>query len=195
MTEAAFIANGSQWPSSDNQILCKGSFSGNANLSRYNLAAVESVTVNVGEFLFNNGASLNFVEALTCGTDYIFRAFAHTTNTLQRSDFTHHLKCSTLVCGHGETCTLTQGCWKTHGPEGCIKGNNTNGWPAISLLLGDVTYTDSDIELCIILNTPAQGNGLVALAHQLITAKLNIEKGAYTVSAADIASADDLLGV
>jgi hypothetical protein len=34
-----------------------------------------------------------------------------------------------------------------------------------------VTY--SDLQLCEILNTPANGNGLIALAQELIAAKLN----------------------
>ena len=42
MTLAAYVANGNSW--SDTVNLCKGSFSGNANLSRYNLAPGESVT-------------------------------------------------------------------------------------------------------------------------------------------------------
>jgi hypothetical protein len=172
---------------------CKASFSGNANLSRYNLGANECVVVNLGEFLFDEGASTSCPGALVCGTDYVFRAFAHANSTLNRSDFTTNLTCSTLPCGCPENCTLTQGYWKTHGPEGCATGNNTNEWPVTSLTLGTVSYTD--LQLCSILNTPAAGNGLVALAHQLIAAKLNIAKGADGTAAAQcIADADALIG-
>src|SRR6187401_544723 len=70
MTASAYAANGNTWYASDDLRLCKASFSGNANLSRYNLAAGQTVSVNVGEFLFDNGASTNCGDGLTCGTDY-----------------------------------------------------------------------------------------------------------------------------
>jgi hypothetical protein len=175
---------------------CKGSFSGNANLSRYNLLPGDSVSVNIGEFLFDQGASTNCPGGLVCGTQYVFRAFGHATSTLNRSNFTDNLLCSTLPCGGGDTedCTLTQGFWKTHGPAGCVTGNNTNEWPVNSLTLGNVNYTDS--QLCSIMNTPAAGNGLIALAHQLIATKLNIANGASHPAAIDtaIADADALIG-
>jgi hypothetical protein len=173
---------------------CGGSFSGNASGSRYNLAAGECVSVNIGELLFDNGASTSCPDALVCGTEYVFRAFGHATSTLMRSDFTGTLSCFTLPCGSpGDGCTLTQGYWKTHGPEGCATGNNINVWPVTSLSLGTVEYTD--VQLCSILNTPAGGNGLIALAHQLIAAKLNIENGADGTDAAGcIAAADALIG-
>ena len=190
MTLADFEANGG-WRDSDEAGLCKASFSGNANLSRYNLAAGESVTVTVGEFLFDNGASTNCADKLTCGTQYVFRAFAHANSSLMRSDFTTNTTCSTLACEQDAGCTYTQGYWKTHGP--IPTGNNANEWPVASLVLGTVAYTD--LELLAILNRPAQGNGLVSLAHQLIAAKLNAAKGTdATAIAASIAAADALIG-
>jgi hypothetical protein len=184
------------WPLSDSTSLCKASFSGNANLSRYNLAAFECVSVNVGDFLFDEGASTNCPDALVCGTDYVFRSFAHATNTLNRSDFTANRTCSTLACGHEEGCTLTQGYWKTHTPLVCDLDPTSPlciAWPVASLDLGTVTYDVA--QLVSILNTPAAGNGLIALAHQLIAAKLNIANGADgSAVAADIAAADALIG-
>jgi hypothetical protein len=191
MMAADYAANGNAWYASDNPLLCKASFSGNANLSRYNLLAGQSVTVNVGEFLFDNGASSNCVGALVCGTAYVFRAFAHATNTLQRSDFTANLTCSTLDCTTVEGCTFTQGYWKTHGP--IPTGDNANEWDVTELTLGTVLYTD--LQLQAIFDTPAGGNGLIALAHQLIAAKLNIANGSdATAVTADIAAADALIG-
>ena len=79
----------------------------------------------------------------------------------------------------------TQGFWKTH-PE---------LWPAgcTPMLLGSVAY--SAAQLLSIYNTPAAGNGLIALAHQLITVKLNACNGSNTAPiAADIAAADALIG-
>jgi len=62
-----------------------------------------------------------------------------------------------------------------------------------SLSLGTVTYTQS--QLLQILNQPAQGNGLVILAHQLIAAKLNIAHGADPADVAQaIADADAMIG-
>jgi hypothetical protein len=195
MTAADYAANGNQWYLSDDLRLCKASFSGNANLSRYNLGPNESVAVSIGEFLFDNGASTNCDGALVCGTEYVFRAFAHANSSLMRSDFTSNLNCSTSSCGHGETCTLTQGYWKTHGP--IPTGNNSYDWPQSvkdnGLTLGTVTYTAE--QLLAILNTSASGNGLIALAHQLIAAKLNVANGADPTDAdAAIAAADALIG-
>jgi hypothetical protein len=186
-------ANGGVWPDG----VCGGSFSGNANLSRYNLAAGESVSVNVGEFLFDNGASTTCPGPLECDTTYVFRAFGHATNSLNRSDFTPDLTCSTLPCFHNEGgCTFTQGYWKTHGPVPV--GNNEYVWPdsvkSGGMTLGTVNYTAS--QLLSIFNQPAGGNGLIALAHQLIAAKLNIANGASTTAAVDnaIINADALIG-
>jgi hypothetical protein len=62
-----------------------------------------------------------------------------------------------------------------------------------SLKLGTVVYTD--LELCAILQTPAMGNGLISLAHQLIATKLNLANGANPLPvAADVAAADALIG-
>lgn len=189
MKKADLDAAGGVWPSSD--LMCHASFAGNANLSRYNLKPGQCVTVNVGEFLFDNGASTNCTNALDCGTDYVFRAFSHASSTLMRSDFTSNLTCGTLPCGHEESCTYTQGYWKSHGPVPL--GQNANEWPVSGLTLGTVSYTDT--ELLAILNTPAAGNGLIALAHQLIAAKLNVANGADdTDIAAAIAAADTLIG-
>jgi hypothetical protein len=205
-----FQANNNMWPSdSDCPVdpttgaptcpgsFCKASLSGVPGCSNYNLAPGGSTTVQIGDNLFDDcGASSTCAnQPLECGTAYVFRAFAHQVpGGLGRSDFSANQVCSTDPCGGGDgDCTLTQGYWKTHGPEGCLTGNNTNTWPTSSLTLGTVNYTD--LELCSILNTPAQGNGLISLAHQLIAAKLNIAKGADGSSInATIAAADALIG-
>ncbi len=90
-------------------------------------------------------------------------------------------------------CTFTQGYWKTHGPPGCVNGNNTNQWPVASLMLGNVNYTN--IQLCSILQQAVAGNGLISMSHQLIAAKLNVANGAdNSVVGATIAAADALIG-
>lgn len=197
MSKAAYAANGNQWYASEDDRLCKASFSGNANLSRYNVAAGECVTVRVGDFLLDEGASTNCGDILTCETEYVFRAFGHATNTLNRSDFTNPpLSCSTRKCGTTGPCTYTQGYWKTHNPTVCATDAASPlciQWPASGLTLGTVSYDVN--QLFSIFNTPAAGNGLIALAHQLIAAKLNIAKGADgTVITQTITDADNLIG-
>src|SRR5262245_53550600 len=78
---------------------------------------------------------------LSCGTEYIFRIFAHQYNdngcpkvNLGKSDqgplnagsppYTGQV-CSTASCGPVGGCTFTWGYWKTHGPEGCSPGNQS----------------------------------------------------------------------
>jgi hypothetical protein len=90
-------------------------------------------------------------------------------------------------------CTVTQGFWASHGSNDCHQGNNDDFWPVDSLMLGNVTYSAAD--LCAILNTPVKGNGLNALARQLIAAKLNIADGADpSAIQASIDAADALIG-
>jgi hypothetical protein len=183
------------WYASDDPRLCKASFSGNANGTSYSLLAGQSVVVTIGDTLFDNpGASSNCPSTpLMCDTDYVVRAFGHATNTYNRSDFTANLTFHTAPCGGGDTggCTYTQGYWKTHGP--IPTGNNSNEWPVTSLTLGTVSYTD--LELQSIFDTPAVGNGLISLSHQLIATKLNVANGADDSAVAGaIASADALIG-
>jgi hypothetical protein len=170
--------------------------------SQYSLGSKQCVTVNVGSNLFDDcGASATCGPTdLQCGTTYIFRAFAHNVpGGLKASDKSGTTQCTTFACG-SEGCTYTQGFWKTHGPVGCVTGNNTNRWwdaannvAVTSLTLGNVSYTD--LQLCSILNTPAGGNGLISLAHQLIAAKLNIANGSSDAAIkSSIDAADALIG-
>ncbi len=196
MTLADFTANGG-WPDSSDvpstnpntPSFCKASFSGVPGCaSNYSLAAGASVTVTVGDVLFDQcGASSPCSEnPLLCGTTYVFRAFAHANSTYDRSPFSANATCSTLACPGGTGCTLTQGFWKTHYPD---------AWPDTGLgtYLGNRLYNDGELE-SIYEQVPA-GNGLVTLAHQLITAKLNILNGADPTDAnAAIAAADTLIG-
>jgi len=200
---AAQLANGpdgiagtlddNTWPASESLDLCKASFSGNANGSTYVLAANACTAVQLGDNLFDNaGASSNCPSTpLLCGTTYAVRGFAHATSGLNRSAFTANLFCTTSACDTEVGCTFTQGYWKSHGP--IPTGNNSNEWPVTSLTLGSVSYTD--LELLTIFNTPAGGNGLISLAHQLIAAKLNVANGADDTNIAGaITAADALIG-
>jgi hypothetical protein len=219
MTKAEFDVYG--WPDDSGspfprETFCKASFSGNAFGSRYNLGPGDCVTVRIGDLLFDNGASTSegCDVALKCGTTYVFRAFAHATRSLRRSDFTGNLECSTEACDPGGRCTLTQGFWRTHpcdwpspfmpgangtaSPTQCALTGNLNQRCACdssnTIMLGSNAYTQCQL-LCI-LATPAGGNnGLISLAHQLIAAKLNTLNGAGCSSANSIiAAADALIG-
>ena len=110
---------------------------------------------------------------------------------MRRSRVVGPIYCSTDPCTPNDTCTLTQGFWKTHGPTPV--GGNGNEWPVDNLTLGTIGYTGP--QLLSILNRAPAGNGLITLAHQLIAAKLNVANGADpSAVAAAIAAADALIG-
>ncbi len=177
-----FVANGGQW--ADDETLCKLSLSGQPSLqhpgkSRWELESGECEEILIGDINFDetgvSGSNCG-LDPLECGTEYIFRSFAHAGRRMGRSDWTANVVCSTAPCP-AEECTFTQGYWKNHGPDLCHSGNNSNEWPTQTLTLGTVNYTAS--ELCSIFNTQGnKGNGLVGLAHQLIAAKFNYLSGA-----------------
>jgi hypothetical protein len=100
MTCADFEANGNAWLASDDSRLCKASFSGNAQGSTYNLTAGTCLTVHVGNFTIDNqqGYSSSCEGPLDCDTCYVFRAFGHATNTLNRSAFTANCESTTDEC-------------------------------------------------------------------------------------------------
>jgi hypothetical protein len=75
----------------------------------------------------------------------------------------------------GDACTYTQGYYKNHAEE----------WPVTSLVIAGETYTQ--VELLTILRTPVRGDMSIGLAHQLITAMLNVANGA--AAPAEIAEA------
>ena len=83
-------------------------------------------------------------------------------------------------------------------PAGCVFGfgywkNHPEAWPVTELQLGNVTYTQD--QLLSIMHEPVRGNGLVSLAHHLITAKLNVANGADpSCIQQTIADADALIG-
>jgi hypothetical protein len=198
MTLDAYVANGEAWLPSDDPGLCKASFSGNANDSRYVLAPGGCVQVEIGDLLFDNGTSSNCADALLCGTTYVFRSFAHATSSLAKSDFSGNVACATERCP-SNCYALSQGYWRNHNPEVCLTTPDSPlciAWPVNSLTIGTVNYTIP--ELVSILETPSGGNGLISLAHQVIAVKLSI--AAFGVNPQDpnvlvnLAAADALIG-
>jgi hypothetical protein len=161
---------------------CSGDFRGQIpDCNMYILGAGQSVTVVIGDdHLFDNGCVTSPCAAtpLRCDTAYVFHVRAN-----GGTEFSDAISCATQPCVPPHNCTYTQGFWKTH-PE---------AWPVTSLTVGTVTYTQS--QLLQILDQPAQGNGLVILAHQLIAAKSNIANGSESADAAQaIADADAMIG-
>lgn len=82
-------------------------------------------------------------------------------------------------CGGGDDCTYTQGWWKTHHQN--ASGSKKIDWPAPE---------DENAKICgrtwlSILKTSTQGRAWYILAHQWISAKLNVANGASTTAAVD----------
>jgi len=178
--------------SSDDPSYCGASFSGVPAQSVFSLDPGECSTVTIGaldlgQVGVSTGDGCN--DGLTCGIEYAFRAFAHGNSTSTRSPFSDPILGSTVACdGGGESCTFTQGYWKTHDGS-----PNADVWPVSSLTLGSVSYDKA--ELSSIFDTAVKGNGLTALTHQLIAAKLNIANGADPAAiSGSVAAADALLG-
>jgi hypothetical protein len=128
-----------------------------------------SCTVEPSSLQFNDAGSGEFTlticnESADCG-----QSLEHTNTAVLEECDSHTIRTgtATLTKNTGDCpggCTFTQGHWKTHGPAGCVTGNNTNEWPVTSLTLGTVNYTD--VQLCSILNTSAGGNGLISLYNE-----------------------------
>lgn len=200
------------WNNDD--LVCELSLSGAPSMqhpssSRWDLPPNGCQTIIIGDLNFDEtGLGVDegncAIEPLECGTEYVFRAFAHGGKPSHgehpkgRSAWSDDVFCSTDPCEpHGESCTFTQGFWRTHGPGACDVAAGPNYWPVANLKLGTVDYAAD--ELCSILWEPAKGNGLIFLAHQLIAAKFNRLTNASLIEPACgidavIAAADAMIG-
>ncbi len=184
-----FLANGGQFHTVANAAQSEAVFNGvptlntwDGALTSFQLAGSSLAAVEVGDLFDETGVATNVParDELAKETPYIFRARAAATATDDASDWSNVFIVESTI---NRNCTFTQGYWKNH-PE---------DWPVTSLQLGNVVYTDT--ELLQILNQPAQGNGLVILAHQLIATLLNEAQGADTSAVSgDIANAHALIG-
>jgi hypothetical protein len=145
----------------------------------YALGPLGVTTVQLGDLYDETGLYATYPDGLPPGTEYAVRVHAEGDVDHLESAYSQTLFISTVAA------ECTQGFWKTHPevwPTGCLP-----------MTLGNVSYTQA--ELLAIYNTPAAGNGLIFLAHQLITTKLNACNGSNTSSvAATIAAADALIG-
>jgi hypothetical protein len=140
------------------------------------------VKVVLGELFDETGVSTNYLDEMTDATQYVVRVRAE--GDLGATESPNSLT-QVVTSTASNNCTYTQGYWKNH-PE---------KWPvsALTLTLGTITYSQAD--LLTILGTPAAGNGLVSLAHQLIATKLNIAFGATSAPIqSSVNAADALIG-
>jgi len=171
------------WPadSSLDPSICKASFSGVPGCSIFNLAAGACATVEIGNLndslcgVSSSGCGAN---ELKCGTTYVQRAFAHNDPAKGgkgRSAFTTNVCITTDPCAR-PSCVSSQGFWKNHPeawpvlPDTCSSGN-----PGLNI--GTTCYEQTDLLTNLGLS-PAGGNALLVLSHQLIAAELNILAGA-----------------
>jgi hypothetical protein len=184
MTKAEFDEYG--WPSSEyDAATCD--FTGTPTLntdsrsSSFLLGSNGAIQVQMGDLFDETGLYGYYLDALPPG-DYAFRVWAEGNGTAGSGS----VASATIFASTTVAPECTQGFWKTH-PE---------AWPAgcLPMTLGTVGgYTQA--QLLSIFNTPANGNGLISLAHQLITAKLNICNGSNPANiAATITAADALIG-
>jgi hypothetical protein len=186
MKRADFAAAGG-WPANPTDPrLSSCNFVGTPTLNlwgatSFRLAAEEVAYVQPGDLFDETGVSTNSTSsaALDPGTEYVTRVRALPGTDGTASDFAPTIPTQTLP---GE---CTQGFWKNH----------PDRWPAscLPMLVGTVSYTEA--QLLLIFGEPAKGNGLISLAHQLITARLNLCNGSDpTPIMAAIAGADALIG-
>ena len=146
----------------------------------FQLAPNGSIQVQLGDLFDETGVDANYSDPLVPG-EYVMRVIALGGPATGASSVP-----SGTVFAATPKPECTQGFWKNHPdvwPIGCTP-----------MLLGTASYTQA--ELLSIFTTPAAGNGILSLAHQLITAKLNICNGSEptniltTVAAADALISD-----
>lgn len=189
MTQQAYDDYGSTWP---DQLSFPGlhwaQFTGAPTLNNFEgqpgtfvLGPGEFIDVEIGDLEDETGVNTNFLTELEHdGMEYVVCAFAMGGAGGTRSGYSPNSFGRTKP---KQDCTHTIGYWKNHPAD----------WPVTGLTLGTVSYTQA--QLLQILNRPAQGNGLVSLAKQLIAAKLNVALGADPSQiATEIADADAMIG-
>jgi len=183
------------------------SLGGNCPNSPWSLTSGGCVNVTISASTVTDYANVCGVSSdcglylLQCGTEYVFRVFAHGDGDYGASAKGPEgpLSCSTAACGPTGECTLTWGYWKTHGPEGCSPGNQANDWNVSSLTIGNLNLGEA--ALCAILhdnpNACGKGGGanggantVLILEHQLIAAMLNVAEGAVICPFANQAIVD-----
>lgn len=185
MKKADFDAFG--WPADEySPIAFYCDFTGEPTLnvdtrsSSYQLGPNGVIGVQMGDLFDETGLYGSYLDQVPPG-QYVFRAWAEGNPTAGVASSAPSL----ILTAATLPAECTQGFWKTH----------PSAWPlgCLPMTLGTVSYTQA--QLLAIFNTPAGGNGLISLAHQLIATKLNVCNGSNPVNIqADINAADALIG-
>src|SRR5580765_5635501 len=202
MTQAQYDANGGTWPAEGDPRIKWALFFGFPSLNTvdgttsFMLGPVADI--EIGDIFDETGVASTNRDELSQGTMFVFRVKANGdggdptggmgltagAGLVDPSKYSATHYASTKAPPASKDCVFTQGYWKNH-PE---------AWPVSSVKLGNVIYTQA--QLLSIFNTPAAGNGLISLAHQLCAVKLNIASGAVApaVTLAAVAAADAMIG-
>jgi hypothetical protein len=147
----------------------------------YQLGPNGVIEVQMGDLFDETGIYGTYLDAVQPG-EYAFRTWALGDGVNPNSG---SLPSATQFCSTSGDPECTQGFWKNHPelwPPGCTP-----------MMLGNVAY--SAAQLLAIYQTPAQGNGLISMAHQLITVELNECNGSNLANiAGDVAAAHALIG-
>ena len=142
----------------------------------------QTAKVEIGDIFDETGVLATNVSEMAVGTQYAVRVrangdggatgggtsivYGETSNMISPSPYSGTYYAQTKTNDGVLECVHSQGYWKTH----------PDNWPVNNLRLGTIIYTK--VQLLAIWNTPAAGNGLISLAHQLMAAKLNLLAGA-----------------
>jgi hypothetical protein len=168
-----YQANGNQWYPAANEVQSEAIFMGQPTLNTWSgqltsfcLEPNAEAAVEIGDLFDETGLSTSTaaVLELAAETQYVFRACANGDGAADESDWT---PTAVLFTERNRNCTNGRMYWRNH--PGIWR-------PVLSLTLGNVTYTKS--QLLDILDEQAEGNGLLMLAHQIIAVELNLSHGA-----------------
>jgi hypothetical protein len=149
--------------------------------SSFRLESGRAIEVQMGDLFDETGTYGTYLDGVAPG-EYAFRVWAEGDGVNPNSGSLPSSVQFFTTVGVPE---CTQGFWK----------NNPDAWPVgcTPMLLGTVAYTKT--QLLAIFAAPAGGNGLVSLAHQLISTKLNGCNGSNLAPVAGtIAAADAAIG-
>ena len=204
MTQAQYDANGGTWPAEGDPRIKWALFFGFPSLNTvdgttsFMLGPDAVADIEIGDIFDETGVASTNRDELSQGTMFVFRVKANGdggdptggmgltagAGLIDPSTYSATHYASTKAPPATTDCVFTQGYWKNH-PE---------AWPVGSVKLGNVIY--SQAQMLSIFNTPAAGNGLISLAHQLCAVKLNIASGAVApaVTLAAVAAADAMIG-
>jgi hypothetical protein len=156
----------------------------------------ETAKVEIGDIFDETGVLASNLSELAVGAQYVVRVRANgdggltgggsgvvvgePAHLISPSTYSSTYRFNTKTNDGLEECVHSQGYWKTH----------PSAWPVSNMRLGNVIYSKN--QALVIWNTPAAGNGLISLAHQLMAAKLNIISGAQAPAAvlSAVATAD-----